>query len=344
LGKEWKGGKKPSKPKEPETVPPLTEIDTVNLPELPESWTWISLAHIKEFSMYGPRFSSSGYVNEGVAILRTTDVTDSGKIDWKNSPKLSISDDEYERYKLVKGDLLITRTGSIGTISIFNDNRKAIAGAFLIHYRLATHINSRLIFYFLKSRRAQNHFHKKSTGSGRPNLNVPNIELLIIPLANSEEQDKIVEMLEEKLSVLDSFEAIISEALRKVDVLRHSILKKAFSGRLVAQDPNDEPASNLLERIRAEHQAAPSPTRNPSVSKKKPRKKEVMDLVSVLKSTGNWLSAQDAFRECGVSDGAETEVIEKLYLELRDLEKGNRIEVERRGNEDWLRICPVDRS
>ncbi|MEM6644523.1 MAG: restriction endonuclease subunit S, partial [Bacteroidota bacterium] len=213
-----------------------------------------------------------------------------------------------------------------------------------IHYRLTTHINPWFIFCFLKSQRAQNHFYEYSTGSGRPNLNVPNIELLVIPLPSPEEQDKIVQMLEEKFSVLDSFEAMISEALKKVDVLRHSILKKAFSGQLVTQDLNDEPASVLLERIRAERLAAPKPTRKPSTSKKKPKRKEVVDLINVLQSAKDWLSAQDAFRECGVSDGAETEVIEKLYLELRDLEKEDRIEVERRGDEDWLRIRPVDRS
>ncbi|MEG4587927.1 restriction endonuclease subunit S [Microcoleus sp. MOSTC5] len=339
-----KEGKKPSKPKEPEIVPPLTERDTVNLLELPESWTWISLAHIKEFSMYGPRFSSKDYVDEGVAILRTTDVSDSGKVDWKNSPKLLISDDEYEKYKLLEGDLLITRTGSIGTISVFNDDRKAIAGAFLIHYRLVTHINSWFIFYFLKSQRAQNHFYENSTGSGRPNLNVPNIELLAIPLPSSEEQNKIVQMLEEKNSVLDSFEATIGETLKKVNVLRQSILKKAFSGHLIAQDPNDEPASILLEWIRAERLAELKPTRKISNSRKKPRKKEVVDLISVLESADSWLSAQDAFRECGVSDGAETDMIEKLFVELRDLEKEDRIEVERRGDEEWLRIRSTGRS
>lgn len=342
-----KKGKKPSKPKEPEILPQLTERDTLNLPELPENWTWISLAHIKEFSMYGPRFSSKDYVDEGVAILRTTDVSDSGKVDWENSPKLLISGDEYEKYKLVEGDLLITRTGSIGTISVFNDDRKAIAGAFLIHYRLATHINSWFIFYFLKSQRAQNHFYEKSTGSGRPNLNVPNIELLAIPLPISEEQNKIVQILEEKFSVLDSFEATISETLKKVDVLRQSILKKAFSGHLVAQDPNDEPASILLKRIRAERLATPKPTNKISTSRKKPRKKEVVDLIRVLESANTWLSAQDVFQECGINgirDEEKTDTIEKLYLQLRNLEKENRIEVDRRGDEDWLRIRPIGRS
>jgi len=221
-----KEGKKPSEPKEPESVPPLTEYDTINLPELSASWTWISLAHIKEFSMYGPRFSSKDYVDEGVAILRTTDVSDSGKVDWGNSPKLSINNDEYEKYKLIKGDLLITRTGSIGTISVFSDDKRAIPGAFLIHYRLVPHINSWFIFYFLKSKRAQNHFYENSTGSGRPNLNVPNIELLAIPLPSSEEQDKIVQMLEEKFSVLDSFESTISVTLKKVNVLRQGRIQR----------------------------------------------------------------------------------------------------------------------
>lgn len=108
-----------------------------------------------------------------------------------------------------RDDVLITRTGSIGTVSVFNDNKKAIAGAFLIYYRLKKTINIKFIFYFLKSHKAQNHFKKHSCGVGRPNLNVPNIELLQIPIPNFSEQDKIVEAIESCLSVCDKIEEII---------------------------------------------------------------------------------------------------------------------------------------
>jgi type I restriction enzyme, S subunit len=137
---------------------------------------------------------------------------------------------------------------------------------------------------------------------------------------------------------------MIDENIKKAKAMSNSILKKAFSGKLVLQDSNDEPVSILLERIRAERQAVPKPIRKLINLKKKSRQQKVVDLISVLESAENWLSAQDTFQECGVSDGTETDVIEKLYLELRDLQKKNRVEVERRGDEDWLRICSTGRS
>ena len=62
------------------------------------------------------------------------------------------------------------------------------------------------------------------------------------------------------------------------------------------------------------------------------------DLLTVLKQAGDWISAQEAFRQCGISDGAETDRIEALYMELRDFEKAEKVDYERRGEEDWLKI------
>lgn len=116
------GAKKPPKPKQPKTLPPLTAAELAELPELPEGWCWTTLGNLKAFSIYGPRYSSKDYSNDGIAVLRTSDITEYGKVDFTNAPKLPLNDNEYEKYKLLKGDLLITRTGSIGTISVFNDD------------------------------------------------------------------------------------------------------------------------------------------------------------------------------------------------------------------------------
>ena len=110
------------------------------------------------FLLYGPRFSSDDYSSEGTAILRTSDINENGKADWLNAPKLELSTKDYEKYKLIKNDILTTRTGSIGTVSVFNDDKKAIPGAFLIHYRLKAEINCWYTFYYLKSTKAQKHF------------------------------------------------------------------------------------------------------------------------------------------------------------------------------------------
>ena len=104
--------------------------------------------------------------------------------------------------------------------------------------------------------------------------------------------------------------------------------KPPSAGQLVPQDPNDEPASVLLERIRAERAER---EKQPKVRKTKQQKEiaaMVSKLIDVLAEAGDWVPAQEAFRRCGVADGAQTDQIEALYAELRALDKAGRLAVE----------------
>ena len=86
-------------------------------------------------------------------------------------------------------------------------------------------------------------------------LSVGKVSALPIPLPPLAEQRRIVAEVERRLSIVKQGEAAVEEGLARVEGLRQSILKQAFSGKLVPQDPGDEPASALLERIRAEREA-----------------------------------------------------------------------------------------
>jgi len=263
-GKRPKNDRWKQKYKEP--LAPETE----GLPELPEGWNWANLGQLKEFSLYGPRFSSDDYSENGYLVLRTSDISDSGKVNINTAPKLSLSEDQFSKYKVELGDLLITRTGSLGTLAVFNDTVDAIPGAYLIQYRLIGIIkNSWYLFYFLKSPSGQNQLTGGGAGVGRPNLNAPTIEAIPITFPPLPEQHEIVSEIERLLTVADQTAATIAANLKRAAHLRQSILKKAFRGDLVSQDPNDEPASLLLERIMAERAKAP-----PKGRKARPRKKK----------------------------------------------------------------------
>lgn len=96
-----------------------------------------------------------------------------------------------------------------------------------------------------------------SSTSGLHTLSISKIEGLPVPLCSPIEQAEIVRLLDQRLSAADVLGEEIEAGLKRADTLRQSILTEAFAGRLVPQDPDDEPAAVLLERIRTEQAAKP---------------------------------------------------------------------------------------
>ena len=120
---------------------------------------------------------------------------------------------------------------------------------------------------FLSTRSAYKQIESEIHGVGRPRINTTQLKVFAIPLCSRAEQNIIMSQLSEKLSLAENLDALVADEIEKCETLRQSILKKAFSGKLVAQDPDDEPASILLERIQAEKADV-------STSKKQSKRKE----------------------------------------------------------------------
>ena len=163
-------------------------------------------------------------------------------------------------------------------------------------------------------------------------------ELHLPPL---DEQHEIIRRVEALFARADRLEAGYNAARGQVEGLTPALLSKAFSGELVPQDSSDEPAAVLLERVRALRTAV---AKLPKPRKGKQTNKEVRDLMQklldVLAAATDWLPAEEAFRRCGVSDGSETDRLEELYAELRQLDKAGTLQVRRIGDFDELRLEP----
>ena len=206
-------------------------------------------------------------------------------------------------------------------------------------------ISSLFITYFSQSSAAKDYFFKHA----KQTVNLASINLRIlsnfpIPIPSTAEQMEVVQEIEEKFSVCEHLESDISDNIEKAKALRQSILKLAFEGKLVPQNPEDESASVLIQRIQEERKAESKKDKQSSaqrrekvVRSRKPTRR-MADLLKVLESESNWLAAQEAFGRCGIADNSQTDAVEKIYLELRQLVRDDRVEVERRGDEDYLRI------
>lgn len=340
-------GKAPPKDwqkKYPEPVQP----NTSELPELPVGWVWASVAQLCEIQGGIQKQPKRAPLKNKYPFLRVANV-------YRNELKLDVIheielfDGELERLKLFSGDILIVEgNGSkseIGRCALWNDSIiNAVHQNHLIRARPIL-IDNTFLLNWLNSPSGMDIMSRlAATTSGLYTLSVSKISKIPVPLAPYNEQKVISGLLSAGFEEFDSKSETIDASLKQSEAQRKNILKEAFSGKLVPQDPNDEPASVLLEKIKAERLAQAKLPKPKRTKKKANDKASIMDtLFEVLKAKGDWMDAQEAFRACGVTDGGDfsdiVDKVESLYAELRKLEKEEQlIEIRRVGNYDQLKL------
>ena len=265
---EWKErgevGRKPAKPKAPKRCPPDSTGKLV-LPELPHGWVWSQLGQSSSGPEYGTAAKSS--TQGEVPVVRMGNIQN-GRIDWSDLVYTS-DQEEIARYSLQRGDVLFNRTNSpelVGKTAIYRGERPAVFAGYLVRVNQIDQLASGpYVAHFLNSPLAREYGKSvKTDGVNQSNINGTKLQEYPFPFCSPTEQAEIVRVLDERLEAVDSLQAEIDANLAHADALRQSILKQAFSGRLVPQDPADEPAHALLARIRARHNgdAAAKPGRS----------------------------------------------------------------------------------
>lgn len=248
-------GKDPRKLKYEEPAAP----NTADLPDLPEGWVWASLDSLLEMLQYGTSVKADATETTGVPVLRMGNIQD-GQLDLGNLKYIAPEKENIEKYTLADGDLLINRTNSpelVGKTARFSVDRAFVFASYLIRLRINPQASlPDYIACIINSPLGQNYIAKvRHQVAGQANINSQNIREFPIPFTSLNEQGRITEQIEQFFSIIEELQGIIDVTSKRAERLRQSILREAFAGRLVPQDPDDEPAGELLKRIRRARQA-----------------------------------------------------------------------------------------
>ena len=239
------------------------------MPKLPSSWKWIRLGTALETDV-GFAFKSNEFSRSGIPLLRGENI-EPGKLRWVDTeywPNEKVQD--YKNLLVGAGEIIIAMDRPVISSGLKVAVAKESDVPCLLVQRVCrirknNFIDTGYLYRAVDNNRFVKHCLGNQTGTQLPHISEEQIQNYSIPFCHPLEQMAICERLQAKLSACEAMEDEIDNQLKKSETLRQSILKKAFSGKLVAQDPNDEPASILLERIREEKES--------QSGKKKPKQK-----------------------------------------------------------------------
>ena len=233
--------------------------ETTGLPALPDGWCWAGFDQIGGIQGGLQKSPARRPRKNHYPYLRVANVH-RGTLELSNLYRFELTPDELKKLRLDPGDILVVEgNGSrteIGRCALWTGEiLDCVHQNHIIRVRPFDGLIPKYMDTFLNSPTGQNAIQNvASSTSGLYTLSISKIKRLSLTLPPLMEQKAIVEAVEERLSVIDRLESDLVAKLKAAQGLRQSILKQAFTGELVPQDPNDEPAAELLKRIAAERE------------------------------------------------------------------------------------------
>lgn len=329
-------GKNPPKDwqdKYPEPVQP----DTENLPQLPEGWVWASLDMIGEIVSgvaKGTKRATPVTMRE-VPYLRVANVQ-RGYLDLSEIKTILATEKDIEQLTLKEGDILFNEGG----------DRDKLGRGWIWKSEIEECIHQNHVF---RCRLYDPNFvpelisyHGNTFGklwferAGKQTTNLASINMGIlkrfpVPVIPVLEQKFIFDYIQSNLDMVDSQLEQNSELIKNCSRQRTNILNQAFTGRLVPQDPNDEPAQVLLQRIQQQREAEAlvkkSSTKKRSTSKAKKEVGMSQSILEILQQQSDWISGQELAGLFGIDDSSDITDIENFYRELKTLTIEEKISV-----------------
>ncbi|MDD2721360.1 MAG: restriction endonuclease subunit S [Gallionella sp.] len=248
-----------SKPKAPKAMLPLTTEELAELPELPEGWAWVKLGDLTWSVKDGPHFSPK-YVEQGIPFISGGNVRPDG-VNFENAKFISqeLHEELCKRCKPEVGDVLYTKGGTTGIARVNTYDLDFNVWVHVAVLKLTSAVKPFYLQHALNSSFCYSQSQKYTHGVGNQDLGLTRMVNIVLAICSIEEQEEVIKVIDDKISVIDKLELTITTSLQQAEAMRQSILKRAFSGQLVPQDPHDEPASVLLARIRTEREQAVKP-------------------------------------------------------------------------------------
>ena len=269
---EWRAGgevgRKPGKPGRPPEIIGEAVFPSGKVAQVPTTWRWSPMSDVGRTSGGLTKNQKRESLARKAKYLRVANIY-SNELRLDHISEIGVTDEEFSKSRLEKGDLLFVEgNGSldqIGRVAVWDGSIPDITHQnHLIRFSPDGLLDSQFAMLFMISPVGRDLIKAQaSSTSGLHTLSISKIANLPVPICSPAEQAEIIRILDARLTAADRMEAEIDAALSRSGALRQSILKRAFAGTLVPQDPTDEPAPTLLARIKAERAKA---------GKTKPRK------------------------------------------------------------------------
>lgn len=216
--------------------------------ELPRGWAWSTIEDISNCILYG--VSESAKSTGSYKLLRITDIQE-GKVDWDKVPFTDFDENKAEKYLLNDGDILFARTGATVGKSYLTSEvpQAALFASYLIRVRYSNLMSPQYVKLFFESGYYWEQISSSSVGVGQPNVNGTSLGKLKIPIPPVAEQHRVAEEAYKLINNIDELDCYAEALNQDITATKSTIIDLAVHGKLVPQDPSDEPAIDLLKRI-----------------------------------------------------------------------------------------------